>query len=83
MKDIEGCWQCDDFPMCEKLKMLKLGHGVAHLKNLRKLKSQGLTDFVKGKRYWYAAKQGCREMKRPFLYKGLIVLLSKKARSMT
>jgi len=55
-KDIEGCWQCDEFPTCEKLKMLELGHGVAHLKNLRKLKRQGPASFVKGKRYWYAAK---------------------------
>jgi hypothetical protein len=55
-KKIEGCWQCDEFPTCEKLKMLEPGHGVAHLKNLRKLKRQGPADFVKGKRHWYADK---------------------------
>jgi len=55
-KDIEGCWQCADFAACEKLKMLELGHGVAYLKNLRKLERQGPAAFVKGKRYWYASK---------------------------
>ena len=55
-KGILGCWQCDDFPTCEKLKFLEEGHGVAHLKNLRKLKRQGPAAFLKGKRYWHAAK---------------------------
>lgn len=55
-KGIDGCWQCDDFPTCEKLKFLEAHHGVAHLKNLLKLKRQGPADFVKSKRYWYAPK---------------------------
>lgn len=55
-KGLEGCWQCDDFPTCEKLKFLEEHHGVAHLKNLRKLKRDGPAAFVKGKRYWFAAK---------------------------
>ncbi len=54
--NIQGCWQCDDFPACEKLKFLEPHHGVAHLKNLRKLKRQGPAAFLKGKRYWYALK---------------------------
>jgi hypothetical protein len=55
-KKLDGCWQCDDFPTCEKLKFLETNHGVAHLKNLRKLKRQGPAEFVKGKKHWYAAK---------------------------
>lgn len=35
---------------------LETNHGVAHLKNLRKLKRQGPAEFVKGKRHWYAPK---------------------------
>jgi len=54
-KELNGCWQCDDFSACEKLKMLEPHHGKAHLKNLRKLKRQGVASFIKGKRYWYAA----------------------------
>ena len=55
-KKLPGCWQCDDFSTCEKLKILEPHHGVAHLKNLRKIKRQGPAAFVEGKRYWYAAK---------------------------
>jgi hypothetical protein len=55
-KGLDGCWQCDDFPTCKKLKDLEPHHGAAHLKNLRKLKRYGQTAFLKGKRYWYADK---------------------------
>ncbi|UCF16651.1 MAG: hypothetical protein JSW59_04145, partial [Phycisphaerales bacterium] len=51
-----GCWQCDDFTTCENLKFLETNHGIAHLKNLRKLKRRGPAAFVKGKRHWYATK---------------------------
>jgi hypothetical protein len=51
-KDIEGCWQCDDFETCEKLDFLKPVHLDAHLKNLRKLKKQGVDKFLAGKKYW-------------------------------
>jgi len=54
-KGLDGCWQCDDFSTCEKLKMLEPHHGKAHLKNLRKLKRQGPASFIKGKRYWFAS----------------------------
>jgi hypothetical protein len=55
-RKIDGCWQCDDFPTCKKLRFLEVNHGVAHLRNLRKIKKAGPAAFVKGKRYWYAAK---------------------------
>jgi hypothetical protein len=55
-KKLDGCWQCEDFPTCEKLKFLEANHGEAHLKNLRILKKQGTATFIKGKRYWYAPK---------------------------
>ena len=54
--EIQGCWECDDFSKCKKLKFLEQHHGVAHLKNLRKIKKEGPKPFVIGKRYWYAAK---------------------------
>ena len=55
-KKLDGCWQCDDFSTCEKLKFLETNHGVAHLKNLRKLKRQGPAEFVKSKHPWYATR---------------------------
>ena len=54
--NIRGCWECDEFVRCEKLKFLEQHHGEAHLKNLRKIKKQGPKAFITGKRYWYAAK---------------------------
>ncbi len=51
-KGIEGCYQCDEFETCVKLDFLKPAHGDAHIKNLRKIKEQGIDDFIKGKKYW-------------------------------
>ena len=51
-KGSEGCWQCDQFETCEKLDFLKPFHEEAHLKNLRKIKKQGSSQVMKGKRYW-------------------------------
>lgn len=51
-KEIEGCWECDQFGGCDKLDFLKAGHGDAHLKNLRKLRRAGVEAFLEGKRHW-------------------------------
>jgi len=53
-KRFEGCWQCDEFADCKKMDFLKANHGDAHLKNLRKIKSKGKEEFLKGKKYWYS-----------------------------
>jgi len=50
-KDIEGCWQCDEFETCEDLGFLRPIHGDAHIKNLRKIKKVGLASFLKGTKY--------------------------------
>jgi len=52
-KGIDGCWECEEFPTCEKLDFLKANHGDAHIKNLRKLRKKGVKEFLKGKKYWY------------------------------
>jgi len=52
-KGIEGCWECDEFETCEKLNFLNSGHGVAHIKNLRKIKKKGIGEFLKADKYWY------------------------------
>ena len=51
-KEIEGCWECDEFETCKKLASLKPIHGDANLKNLRKIKKQGTVAFIGGKRHW-------------------------------
>jgi hypothetical protein len=51
-KGYDGCWECDDFKFCEKLKSLEDVHGDGHVKNLGKIKRKGKEEFVKGKRHW-------------------------------
>ena len=52
-KGIEGCWLCDEFETCEKLDVLKANHGEAHIKNLRKIKRNGIEGFLNGQKHWY------------------------------
>jgi len=53
-KEYAGCWECNDFESCKKLEFLKVNHGDAHIKNLKKLKKQGIEGFLQGKRDWYS-----------------------------
>lgn len=48
-KHFEGCWECDIFESCEKLKPLGEGDDITYLKNLRKIKRRGKEEFVKSK----------------------------------
>ena len=52
-KEIEGCWVCGEFVDCEKLRFLEGVHGIAHIRNLRRLKRKGVNEFVKGRHDWY------------------------------
>ena len=52
-KEIDGCWECEEFMICEKLKFLEPVHGNAHLKNIKTIKKNGTERFLKGKKYWY------------------------------
>jgi len=51
-KGYEGCWECEEFETCKKLEFLEPIHGDAHIKNLRKIKKQGIDKFLEGKKYW-------------------------------
>ena len=51
-KELEGCWECEEFETCDKFDFLKPVHEDAYLKNLRKIKKQGLDKFIEGKQYW-------------------------------
>jgi len=48
-KGLKGCWQCDDFVSCKKLKGLEEFGETTYLKNLRKIKRQGPAAFVREK----------------------------------
>jgi len=52
-KEIDGCWECNEFMTCEKLDFLKPSHGEAHLKNLQILSKKGVEQFTTGKKHWY------------------------------
>ena len=51
-KAYEGCWECEEFETCKKLDFLKPIHGDAHIKNMKKIKKQGIIKFLEGKKYW-------------------------------
>jgi hypothetical protein len=48
-RNFKGCWQCDIFESCEKLKALGESGDMTYLKNLRKIKRHGPEEFVKSK----------------------------------
>lgn len=51
-KNIQGCWECEEFETCGKLDFLRPVHEDAHIKNLRKIRKQGVESFLTGARYW-------------------------------
>ena len=46
-KNIEGCWDCDDFETCDKLRYLMPFHGNSILENLRLIKKHGINNWAK------------------------------------
>jgi hypothetical protein len=51
-KQIQGCWECDDFETCNKLDFLKPVHGDNNFKNMRKIRKSGMEAFLAGPKYW-------------------------------
>ncbi len=51
-KGFSGCWECDGFTECSKVKSLESVHKDAHIKNLKIIKREGKDTLLKGKRYW-------------------------------
>ncbi|MBW1616605.1 MAG: DUF3795 domain-containing protein [Deltaproteobacteria bacterium] len=45
-KNIDGCWDCDDFEECKKLDFLKHFCGDAPIKNIRKIKKYGVENWA-------------------------------------
>ncbi len=55
-KGYYGCYECDDFEVCEKLESMKDLHRDSCVKNLRAIKEIGLEKWVEmGKRYWFGS----------------------------
>ncbi|MFH1861801.1 MAG: DUF3795 domain-containing protein [bacterium] len=53
-RDFSGCWECGEFESCEKLTLLRSNHGSAPIKNLRRIRRQGIEAFLTGKKDWYS-----------------------------
>ncbi|MCG7854598.1 MAG: DUF3795 domain-containing protein [Methanoregulaceae archaeon] len=51
-KELRGCWECDEFPECEKLDFLNAVHRDAHRKNIARIREKGIGGFLMGKRNW-------------------------------
>lgn len=51
-KEIDGCWLCDEFENCKKLAWLEPVNGDANLKNMRKIKKEGIQKFLQSKKHW-------------------------------
>jgi hypothetical protein len=52
-RGLVGCWECREFELCDKLRVLERGHGDAAIRNLRIIKQHGVDSFIAGKRYWH------------------------------
>ena len=52
-KQIQGCWECDDFETCNKLEFLRAVHNDAIYKNMRKIRKSGMEAFLAGKKYYF------------------------------
>lgn len=52
-KNIEGCWDCSEFEICEKFEFFKPMHGDATRVNLRKIKEYGLSNWAKHREKFY------------------------------
>ena len=52
-KNLEGCWECNEFERCEKFKFLKPFHGDTAQKNLINIKEYGLDRWVEHREKFY------------------------------
>jgi len=49
-KVYQGCWDCEGIDACNKLDSLKPIHGDAHIRNIMKIKKQGIDYFLKDRK---------------------------------
>jgi hypothetical protein len=54
-KGFFACYECDDFEICEKLKIMEGLHYEAMAKNLKEIKAMGIVEWMKKEKahhYW-------------------------------
>jgi hypothetical protein len=51
-KEVQGCWECEEFRDCEKMKFLAHVHGDAHVKNMKKINEVGLDIWIEEGPLW-------------------------------
>jgi hypothetical protein len=52
-KNLNGCWECDTFEMCDKFEFLRPVHADAAKGNLRKIRNYGLNKWAKYRGEFY------------------------------
>ena len=45
-KNLDGCWECENFEDCDTLAWLKPINGEVNLNNIRKIKTEGIDKFI-------------------------------------
>jgi hypothetical protein len=53
LKNIEGCWECDELEGCGKFEFLRSVHGDVPKENLRKIRKHGLNEWAKHRGKFY------------------------------
>jgi hypothetical protein len=52
-KNLEGCWECDEFERCDKFESFRPVHGNTTKRNLRKIKKYGLNGWAEHREKFY------------------------------
>jgi hypothetical protein len=45
-KNLEGCWECEQFEDCETLARLKVVNGELNINNIKKIRTEGIDKFI-------------------------------------
>jgi len=45
-KNLEGCWECEQFEDCETLAGLKPINGEVNINNIKKIRTEGIVKFI-------------------------------------
>ena len=45
-KNIEGCWECEEYEDCKKLAWLRPINGEINIDNIRKIRREGIDKFI-------------------------------------
>ena len=45
-KNLEGCWECEEFEDCYNLAQLKLINGEVNINNIKKIRAEGIDKSI-------------------------------------